>query len=202
MPRAAPCCSWPPLSGRSSTAICSPSRPAHACSPHEALEEAADSGFVARVDAGAYRFTHAVIRETLYEDLTRERRASLHARIGAALEEHAPHRQGILAAALAHHFFHGLPEADAGRALHYARRAGEQALELCAYEDAASYFVRALDLLDRGGAAAPAERAELLLALAGATVRSDDTAAATEAAAAAAAEARGLGSAALLAEPL
>ncbi|MGH7963728.1 MAG: hypothetical protein ACRERD_18200, partial [Candidatus Binatia bacterium] len=36
---------------------------------------------------GRYSFSHALIRETLYEELSTSRRVSLHSRIGAVLEE-------------------------------------------------------------------------------------------------------------------
>jgi len=165
-----------------------------------ALDEAAASGFVRRLATSTHQFTHAVFRETIYDDLTAERRASLHSRIGAALEARHPSSSDLPMSTLAHHFVRGLPESDIVRALRYVRRAGEQEFDLHAYEDAADHFEQALTLLDRGAHAGPAERAELLLALARAAVRAGDTPRAAAAVAGGAAEARRLGSVSLLAQ--
>lgn len=78
-------------------------------------------------------------------------------------------------------------------------RAGEQALTMRAYNQAAASFERALTLLDPP-ARPDAERAQLLLLLAGATHRGGDLERATQAARAAATEARRLDSAVLLAQ--
>jgi hypothetical protein len=97
---------------------------------------------------GRYRFSHALIRETLYEDLTAQERASLHLAVGEALA--AVHGDGADAplSELAHHFLRAAPTGDPGRAAAYAARAGERALDSMAYEQAIELFCDALQALD------------------------------------------------------
>ena len=51
------------------------------------LDEAAEAGLVEEVPraVGRYRFAHALIRETLYEDLPRRERVALHGAVGEAI---------------------------------------------------------------------------------------------------------------------
>jgi tetratricopeptide (TPR) repeat protein len=111
------------------------------------------------------RFAHALIRETLYEGLTTVRRVQLHRRAGEALEalyaqDPAPHL-----AELAHHFFEAAPGGDIDRAVGYAQRAGEHALELLAYEEAARLYGLALQALELKLPVDRLARCELLLRL-------------------------------------
>jgi hypothetical protein len=111
-----------------------------------------------------YRFGHALIRETLYAELTPQARAQVHGRIAPVLVNAA----GRSSAELAYHFLRAAP-ADgeaAGRAVHYSRLAGQDALTALAWEEAAGHFRRALDMQQRAAQAAPASRCELLLSLA------------------------------------
>ena len=161
------------------------------------LDPAVVLGVVA-AEAGRGRFTHALVRETLYGDLDASRRVELHRVIGEALEvEHAGDPESGLRA-LADHFLAAAAGGDSERAIEYARRAGERALELLAYEDAAGFFERALPLLPPNGAD-DRRRWSLLLGLAAATNRAGDGEAATRALQSAAVEARRLASPELLA---
>ncbi len=112
-----------------------------------------------RTSPGRFRFSHPLIGETLREELGAATRARLHARVGAALEERyrprplAPSNldvpiRGAHLAELAHHFFEAQPLGDAARALDYCERAGEHALSLLAFADAARWFERACGLLE------------------------------------------------------
>jgi len=70
-------------------------------------------------------------------------------------------------AELAYHFFEAsFADGDAAKAVDYARRAGDRARKLLAYEDAAGHYERALQALDLKGPGDPVVRGELLLALA------------------------------------
>lgn len=92
-----------------------------------------------------YEFTHALIRQTLYEELSGPRRARMHRLIGEAIER--LHRSAIeeRVADLAHHFF----EANvAEKAIDYGRRAGDRAVAQVGYEEAALHYERALELVD------------------------------------------------------
>jgi tetratricopeptide (TPR) repeat protein len=160
------------------------------------LDPAAVLGVVSTEPAGA-RFTHALVRETLYE-LDAPRRMVLHLTVGEALEiEHAAD-PGPALPALARHFLAAAPVGGSERAVEYARRAGERALELLAYEEAAASFERALELLGGPGRAGDTRRGDLLLGLAAARRCAGDGAAAAGALHRAAAEARRLASPELL----
>ena len=111
-----------------------------------------------------YRFRHALIRETLYAELSPQSRAQAHHRIAAVLENSA----GPGHAELAYHFLRAAPASAeaAARAVHHSRLAGQTALTALAYEEAAGHFRHALDVQRRAAQATPASRAGLLLSLA------------------------------------
>ncbi|SHM93915.1 AfsR/SARP family transcriptional regulator [Cryptosporangium aurantiacum] len=93
---------------------------------------------------GLVRFAHALVRDTLYEDIPRLRRTRLHGRALAALESvHPGDRAG-----LAHHALAAATPATAARAAVLAADAARAASALSAYQEAASLLRRALDALD------------------------------------------------------
>ena len=111
-----------------------------------------------------YRFRHALIRETLYGELTPQARAEAHQKIAEVLDN-SPGRSH---AELAYHFLRAAPASAqaAARAVHHCRRAGQEALDALAYEEAAGHFRRALHVQGRAALATTASRAGLLLSLA------------------------------------
>lgn len=135
-----------------------------------ALEEALASGIVLErgAEPGRYSFSHALVREAVYESMSAERRQRMHARVGEALEQsgRAP------VSALAHHFTRAGSPADAEKAVTYAARAGEEAEAMLAHEDGAEHYSRAVDVLERFFAEERERRCELLLAVGEARVRS------------------------------
>ena len=121
--------------------------------PHRvvaALEEAVAARLVSEKpdSAGEYRFAHALVRATLYEELSAARRVGLHGQAAEAIESiHATRLQDQLPA-LAHHYAQSaVPAADPAKAVDYARRAGDAALAQLAHDDAVRYYGQALDLL-------------------------------------------------------
>jgi class 3 adenylate cyclase len=130
----------------------------------EALEEAVAARVITEVPRAAdrYSFSHALIRETLYEELSTTRRVRLHRQIGEAIEEIDP--EGRLPQ-LAYHFCEAAPGGDIDKAVDYAKRAGERAMSLFAYEEAAAHYQRALQALEMKTPADEPLRCDLLLAL-------------------------------------
>jgi predicted ATPase len=122
------------------------------------------------------RFSHAVIRECLYEDLGRTRRIQLHRRTAQVLETLYGDEAGSHLAEVAHHFFEGAPGGDAEKAIRYARMAGDQAVALLAYEEAVRLYGMALQALDLSQANDPQERCTVLLALGDAQTMAADEA--------------------------
>jgi DNA-binding NarL/FixJ family response regulator len=147
-----------------------------------ALEEALAAAVVEPVaEAGCYQFSHALIRETLYEEIPAIRRARLHLRIGAALEESQGRDPMSNLAALAHHYCAALPGGDAAKAVEYARRAAERADKLFAYEEAARYYRLALQALEAKGAPDDAtRRCRLLIELGEAQTKTGESLQAAE----------------------
>jgi hypothetical protein len=145
-------------------------------------------------------FSHALIRETLYEGMSVPRRARIHKRVGEAIEAAQGRRHGRYLPELAHHFTRGAADAeDAEEAITYALRAGEQATTMLAHEEAAEHYARALDVQGRFQPEATRRRCELLLALGEARVRSGERAHAASAFREAAALAEQLGDGSALA---
>ena len=134
-----------------------------------ALEEAAAARLLTEIAGPGprYRFAHALVRATLYDELSGPRRVALHRRVaeaieslhGAALDDHLP--------ALAHHWARAsAPAADTVRAVDYAARAGDRALAQLAHDEAVTYYAQALELLAvPEGQPDEARRLELLLSL-------------------------------------
>ena len=127
-----------------------------------ALEAALAAGLVVERGAGRFAFVHALVREAIYEDMSATRRASLHQRIGEALEAHEPPP----AAALAHHFLHARRLAGPERAVRWALAAADSAAAAYAWEDEVAQLESALSVLDESGSPDDATRCRLLLRLA------------------------------------
>jgi class 3 adenylate cyclase/tetratricopeptide (TPR) repeat protein len=176
----------------------------------EALEEAAGARLIDEVAEvpGRFRFSHVLTRETVYRELASARRARLHLRIGQTIERLHESRLESHLAELALHFSEAAQtdEATTERAVEYSRRAGDQALALLAYEEAAGHYARALHALELEGAPDQALHGKLLLSLGeaywragereqsrGAFLRAVDLARATKAAELLGAAALGLG---------
>jgi DNA-binding SARP family transcriptional activator/tetratricopeptide (TPR) repeat protein len=166
-----------------------------------ALEEALAGGLLVETDEkpGCYRFSHALIRETLYEAMSVPRRARIHKRAGEAIEAVQGRRHGRYLPELAYHFTRAADAEDAEKAITYALRAAEQATTMLAHEEAAEHYARALDVQGRFQPEAIQRRCELLLALGEARVRGGERAHASSAFREGAALAEQLGDGAALA---
>jgi hypothetical protein len=139
-----------------------------------ALEDALDAGLVneAPGEPGRYSFSHALIRETLYEGMSSARRTRIHRRVGVALEQLGDDDRHI--GALALHFTRAAEPEDAERAIRYALQAGARATAMLANEEAAEHYGRALEVLERSAPDALRRRCDLMLELGEARVRSGE----------------------------
>jgi DNA-binding SARP family transcriptional activator/tetratricopeptide (TPR) repeat protein len=146
----------------------------------EELDEAMAARVVADVpgDPGRLRFAHVLIRDTLYEGLTTVRRVRLHRLATEALEALYGDEAGPHLAELAHQAIAG---SEFDKARRYAKRAGDRALALLAYEEAARLYATALEALDLSGPSEEGARCELLLLLGEAEIRAGDSPAAKRA---------------------
>jgi predicted ATPase len=146
-----------------------------------ALEEAEEARLIGSVPEtpGRLRFSHMLVRDALYDELSAARRLRLHREIGEALEALHGLRLEPHLTEIAHHFVRAGPAA-AERVLDYSSRAGAYAMSLYGYEEAAEHFRRALDLLARSGVAPAGRECELLLSLGEALSRAGEESAAKE----------------------
>ncbi|MEA5357911.1 BTAD domain-containing putative transcriptional regulator [Amycolatopsis sp., V23-08] len=101
------------------------------------VEAAVRAGFLVEPGPGRVRFAHDLVRDTLYHDLSRTRRARWHADAGEALERLRPDDVD----ALAHHFL----LAESPSAVRYARQAAERAERRVAPHEAARLWRAALN---------------------------------------------------------
>jgi class 3 adenylate cyclase/tetratricopeptide (TPR) repeat protein len=124
----------------------------------DALDEAAAAALLKETVDGTYEFTHALVRSTLYDELSVARRARRHRQVAEALERRASTDD----AALAYHFRRAGTVDE--RAVDYAASAGEAALEQLAFDQAVAFFTQALEALD-DCAAEPPRRCALLIRL-------------------------------------
>lgn len=164
-----------------------------------ALDEAVTARVLRELDGrvGSYAFTHALIRATLYDQLSALRRARLHGRVGSAILARYSASLDPWLPQLAHHFAGAAPVEGPARAIDFALAAGRRADRLLAWEDAAEHYRSALRARRASGASEDRVGCELLLAL-GASEERAGLDEARETFAAAARIARDVGDAALL----
>ncbi len=142
----------------------------------DGLDAALAADLLTESGPGRVRFVHALVRDTVYTDLSSLRRARLHARIAQVLRRHRPHEL----AALAHHFARsGSPE-HTSLAVDYALRAAEAAERRYAHEVAVELIEQAIEVHSAATGAAteaaqPDDTVGLLVQLLGAQIRAGST---------------------------
>jgi DNA-binding SARP family transcriptional activator len=143
----------------------------------DVLDEAMAARVVSELPArtARLRFAHVLIRDTLYEGLTSARRVRLHRLVVDELEPLYGDEPGPHLAELA---YHSLAGSELDKGVRYARRAGDRALALLAYEESARLYRMALDALDRPDGRDEKARCELLLSLGQAEARAGNSPAA------------------------
>jgi hypothetical protein len=142
----------------------------------DALDDTVNAGVVRELPAavGRYAFTHALVRQSLYEALTLTRRARLHHRVAEAIEARYAADLDAHLSALAYHYSSAGGEGDADKAVEYAWRAGDRSTRLLAFEDARAQYETALRAIDASSPGNLGRRYELLLAIGRAAWRTND----------------------------
>jgi DNA-binding SARP family transcriptional activator len=136
----------------------------------DALELALLSGLVVEDPerVGRFRFAHALVREAIYGEIARVRRARLHARVAQALlRRGTPEPGGDVehALQLAHHWWLAAPVVGAGQAVPHVMAAADLCLEALAHEEAERQLRRSLDLLAETPTSRGRDAAELAVRL-------------------------------------
>ena len=115
--------------------------------------------------AGRFAFTHALFEHTLYEGLSATRRARAHRAVAESLEDLCGDDPGERIGELAYHWARATRPQDATKAIMYAQRAGDRALEQLAPDEALRWYGDALELLERSPLSDDRRRAALLTGL-------------------------------------
>lgn len=115
----------------------------------DALDDAVRASVIREVAGsyGRYAFSHALVRSTLYEELSTNRRVRLHWKVGDALAlRHATDEAYV--DQLAYHLAEGAMAGDPAVAVDWCVRAAERAAGDLAFEAAARSYERALGALE------------------------------------------------------
>ncbi|HVT64273.1 MAG TPA: AAA family ATPase [Mycobacteriales bacterium] len=127
----------------------------------DALDEASRARIVEETGRDRFRFFHAMIKETLYSELTSARRRRLHQSVLEVLEKLRPYD----AVALAYHAVEAGPTGgDVGAAVGHLLSAAAQAAESSDLASAETYYRQAVELIDTG-VADPVRRLEAVCGL-------------------------------------
>jgi DNA-binding SARP family transcriptional activator len=121
-----------------------------------------------------FRFAHALHRRVISDELGASRRVRLHHLAGEAIERLRAGSLDEHLGELARHFSEASKVNDAGLAVSYSRRAGDHAMRLLAYEEAAQHYRRAVDGMNFMSDPNDELKCELLLSLGDALNRAGD----------------------------
>ena len=140
----------------------------------DVLDQGAELAVVEDRGLGRWQFSHALLREALYDEIKPSQRVALHRRAGEAIERFADDDAASRASQLAHHFFEAARGGEGARAVRYCWLAAQQAMAAMAFEEAALLSGRALEALALSPPVDERIRYELLMALAQAQQRAGD----------------------------
>ena len=91
---------------------------------------------------GEFRFDHSKIKEVLYEQIPPELRMEYHSIVASSIEEqHKDDPEGVIEDLAFHYSRCG----DKDKALHYLTRAAERAMKAFSNEEAARFYIKALE---------------------------------------------------------
>jgi tetratricopeptide (TPR) repeat protein len=161
----------------------------------EGCQEATDAAILVEIAPQRYRFVHFLIRQLVYDAIPEDDRLGAHARL-AQLLERRPRSTEPRWSEIAHHL---VAAQRCREAFDAYRKAGAQALQQLAFEEAVQAYQNATRAADTAGDIEARTRVELLLELGHAQTRAGEVAPGKKTCAAAAELARTLGDATLLA---
>ena len=131
----------------------------------DAIDEAVAAGLLQpAADGTTFEFSHALVRQTLLEELSGPRRMRLHRRVAETIERLPEVERDI--GALAFHYAEAAVDGVIDRAVDYSVMAARLALERLAYEEAIIHLERGLEVLELEPVVDRLRRCDLLLLLA------------------------------------
>ena len=113
----------------------------------DALDAAIAAGLVRETRAGRFTFVHALVRQTVLDDLSQTRRARLHWRIAEQLE--GAGYADRAASEIAHHYAAGVDVGDPDTVVRWTMAAADAAMTGTAFDEATGHLRTALAALDR-----------------------------------------------------
>ena len=130
------------------------------------VDEATRAGLVReRADEfGTYEFCHALVRNTLLDQISSVRRTRLHRQIADTIRHTRTELTDTDTDLLAYHYAEAAADGDVTLAAQFARRAAEQAIYRVAYDEANAYLDRGLEVSGLARGNQNVARAELLIA--------------------------------------
>ena len=133
----------------------------------DAIEEATAAHLILEVPGKRARlaFTHALVRDTMYESFSSVRRRRLHRRVADQLERDASTKPRSVIQ-VARHLLASDPAADVERVVEHAVRAAEVSADGLAFDQASDFYEQALDVLAEGARLDRRRSFEVLLGLA------------------------------------
>lgn len=108
------------------------------------LEELENEYQLVREDGGSYKFSHDLVRQVVYEQISTLRRKALHRSIGFSLEKKLPNDE--LFGPLSHHFNNAN---ENGKCIKYSLSAGKYCSRQNALSEAINYFQLVLKRTDK-----------------------------------------------------
>jgi DNA-binding SARP family transcriptional activator len=111
----------------------------------DALDAGLIAGLLTEPEPGRVRFAHALVRDTMIDDLSQLRRTRMHSELGRAIEQLYP----ADLSALAYHYFAAASAATAAKAVGYCVRAAELAERRYSHDAAAALLGQALESFER-----------------------------------------------------
>ena len=126
----------------------------------DSVEAALSSRLIEEAGTDRFRFSHALVRQTLYDDISTSRRVRLHRRIAYDLEGTGR----ASAVELAYHFGQSAAWERQRPPCIGSSAAGSEAIQRLAFEEAIEFFGRAVDAEELLDPRDPTRRADLLLA--------------------------------------